>query len=363
MQDDALARWRHDHSFGQDQRRPGERKTQVVIAITATMMVIEIAAGVLFGSMALLADGLHMASHAVALSINAYAYAYARRHARDNSYSFGTGKVNTLGGFTGAVLLAAFALLMASESVQRLLVPVPIAFDQAILVAVVGLVVNGVSLLILGAGHHHDHGSGGHDHHHSGRGDSHARHEHGDENDDEDEHHGHHEHNVEHHQHHEDNLEHQHEDDHDHPHGHDDHNLVSAYLHVLADALTSLLAIVALLAAKYFGLTSMDPLMGLVGAVLVGRWSFGLLKATSAVLLDRSAPPQICSAVREGIERVDDNRVVDLHVWSIGLNLYAVLVTVVTPAPRPPEHYKALLPAGLNIVHATVEVHAGGPRR
>ena len=138
MQEDALARWRHDHSFGQDRRRPGERKTQLVIVITATMMVVEIAAGVMFGSMALLADGLHMASHAVALSINAYAYAYARRHAHDSSYSFGTGKVNTLGGFTGAVLLAAFALLMASESVQRLVVPVPIAFDQAILVAVSG---------------------------------------------------------------------------------------------------------------------------------------------------------------------------------------------------------------------------------
>ena len=227
MQEDALARWRHDHSFGQDRRRPGERRTQLVIVITATMMVIEIAAGVLFGSMALLADGLHMASHAVALGINAYAYAYARRHAHDASYSFGTGKVNTLGGFTGAVLLAAFALLMASESVQRLVAPVPIAFNQAIWVAVLGLVVNGVSMLILG--HHHGHAHD-HDHH-----------------------------------------------DHEHPeHDHEahegaghDHNLVSAYLHVLADALTSLLAIVALLAAKYFGLTWMDPFMGIVGAVLV----------------------------------------------------------------------------------------------
>ena len=172
MQEDALARWRHDHSFGQDRRRPGERKTQLVIAITATMMVVEIAAGVMFGSMALLADGLHMASHAVALGINAYAYAYARRHAHDASYSFGTGKVNTLGGFTGAVLLAAFALLMASESVQRLVVPVPIAFDQAILVAVLGLVVNGVSMLILGhhhdarrTTHHHDHDDHDHEDH------------------------------------------------------------------------------------------------------------------------------------------------------------------------------------------------------
>jgi cation diffusion facilitator family transporter len=344
MQEDALARWRHDHSFGQDQRRPGERKTQAVIAITATMMVVEIAAGVLFGSMALLADGLHMASHAVALSINAYAYAYARRHARDNSYSFGTGKVNTLGGFTGAVLLAAFALLMASESVQRLVVPVAIAFDQAILVAVVGLVVNGVSLLILGTGHHHDQHGGHHDHgHHRDHVPVHD-HDHGDDHDHD---HGH---------------THQREHGHEqHEDAHHDHNLVSAYLHVLADALTSLLAIVALLAAKYFGLNWMDPLMGIVGAVLVARWSFGLLKATSAVLLDRSAAPEICAAVREHIERVDGNRVADLHVWSIGLNLYAVLLTVVTPEPRPPEHYKALLPAGLNIVHATVEVHVAQP--
>jgi cation diffusion facilitator family transporter len=264
-----------------------------------------------------------MASHAVALGINAYAYGYARRHAHDASYSFGTGKVNTLGGFTGAVLLAAFALLMASESVQRLVIPVPIAFDQAILVAVAGLIVNGVSMLILGQRHEH-----GHEHQH-----------------DEHDHHGH-------------------PDAHGHAgRGEHDHNLVSAYLHVLADALTSLLAIVALLAAKYFALNWMDPLMGIVGAVLVARWSLGLLRATSAVLLDRSAAPEVCAAVREGIERVDDNRVVDLHVWCIGLNLNCVLLTVVAPVPRPPDHYKALLPPGLHIVHATVEVHATTERR
>jgi cation diffusion facilitator family transporter len=352
MQDDALARWRHDHSFGQDRRRPGENRTRLVIAITATMMVVEIAAGALFGSMALLADGLHMASHAVALGINAYAYAYARRHAHDASYSFGTGKVNTLGGFTGAVLLAAFALLMASESVQRLVVPVPIAFDQAIGVAVLGLVVNGISMLILG--HTHEHG--------------HAAHRHG-------RHAGEHDHT--------------HADGHDEPgHGRDhadaqghgrgdgrlavhalhpaaghDHNLISAYLHVLADALTSLLAIVALLAAKYLGLTWMDPFMGLVGAALVARWSIGLLRATSGLLLDRSAAPEACAAVREAIERVDGNRVVDLHLWCIGLDLYSAALTVVTPAPRSPEHYKALLPERLNIVHATIEVHAHGEGR
>jgi len=310
--DARLAHWQHDHSFGQDRRRAGERKTLLVIGITATMMVVEIVAGVLFGSMALLADGLHMASHAAALTLNAFAYIYARRHARDASYSFGTGKVNTLGGFTGAVLLAGFALLMVSESIQRLVSPVPIAFNQAILVAVVGLLVNGLSMLILGTDHDHGHT---HDH-----------------------------------------------DEHDHDHerrsGAHDHNLVSAYLHVLADALTSVLAIVALLAAKYFGFNWMDPLMGIVGAVLVARWSLGLLRDTSAVLLDKSAPAELCAAVRNRVEAVDGNRVVDLHVWCIGLDLYAALLTVVTPTPRAPQHYKALLPDDLGIVHVTVEVHA-----
>jgi cation diffusion facilitator family transporter len=303
----------HDHAFGQDRRRPGERKTLVVIGITAVMMLIEIVAGIAFGSMALLADGLHMASHAAALTINAFAYVYARRHARDVSYSFGTGKVNTLGGFTGAVLLAGFALLMVSESVQRLVSPVPIAFNQAILVAVVGLLVNGLSMLILGHDHHHDH-------------------------------------------------DHDHDHDHAHARGAHDHNLVSAYLHVLADALTSVLAIVALLAAKYFGFTWMDPLMGIVGAVLVARWSFGLLRDTSAVLLDKNAPPAVCAEVRASIEAVDGNRVADLHVWCIGLDLYAAVLTVVALEPRSPQHYKELLPADLGIVHATIEVHPATPR-
>lgn len=322
MHEEHLARWQHSHAFGQDVKRPGERKTVIVIAITATMMVVEIVAGVLYGSMALLADGLHMASHAAALSINVVAYVYARRHAHDPRFSFGTGKVNTLGGFTGAVLLAGFALAMAVESIGRLVAPVPIAFNQAILVAVVGLIVNGVSVLILEHrpsggehGRHHDHGHG------------HA-HEHG------------------------------HAHGHGHGHGdHHDHNLVSAYLHVLADALTSLLAIFALLGAKYFGLLWMDPVMGIVGAVLVARWSVGLLRATSKILLDRSAPRDVSESVRASIEATDDNRVADLHVWSVGPNVYAAIVSVVTHKPRPPEHYKRLIPADARVVHVSVEVH------
>ncbi|HEX6999261.1 MAG TPA: CDF family Co(II)/Ni(II) efflux transporter DmeF [Gammaproteobacteria bacterium] len=324
MHEEQLQRWQHDHSFGQHLKRPGETRTLIVIAITATMMAMEVAAGIVFGSMALLADGLHMASHAAALGINAFAYVYARRHARDDAFCFGTGKINTLGGFTGAVLLAGFALIMALESVQRLVVPVAIAFDQAIAVAVLGLAVNGASVLIL----RHDHGAEeGHAHDHA---------------------HGH-----------------AHDHDHGHgpaagplPHHHDDHNLVSAYLHVLADALTSLLAIFALLAAKYFGFRWMDPLMGVVGAVLVGRWSLGLLKATSTVLLDRAAPPSITETIRERIEARDDNRIADLHVWSVGPGIYSALLSVVTHVPQPPDHYKRLIPRHLPIVHVSVEVHA-----
>ena len=336
-----IERWQHSHSFGQEHRRHGETRTQIVIAITVITMAVEITAGLAFGSMALLADGLHMASHAAALGINALAYAYARRHAHDPRFSFGTGKVNALGGFTGAVLLAVFALAMGAGSVERLIDPVPIAIDQAIFVAVLGLIVNGASVFILGhEGHDHAHPrpapaspeSAGGDPHRSGHDDGwhpHAHHHHG--------------HQPEHHPH--------------HPHHHHDHNLRSAYLHVLADALTSLLAIAALLAAKYFGTMWMDPVMGIVGAILVTRWSLGLLRQTSAVLLDRQGHDALCKAIRERIEGVDGTHVTDLHVWSVGPNIHAAILAVVSQAPLPPEHYKSLLPEGLGLVHVNVEVH------
>ena len=301
---------RHEHAFGQDRKRPGEVRTIIVIAITAATMVVEIAAGIAFGSMALLADGLHMASHAVALSISAVAYIYARRHAHDDRFSFGTGKVNALGGFVGAILLAVFALLMAWESVMRLVDPVKIAFDQAILVAFLGLIVNGVSVFILGHerrdDRHHDQRRNEHDH---------------------------------------ENLRHHH-----------DHNLRAAYLHVLADALTSILAIFALLAGKFYGLIWMDPLMGIVGAILVARWSLGLVRATSAVLLDRQGPQPIRDAITSSIQQHSGTRVADLHVWSVGPNIYAVVVSVLTDDPKPPDHYKQLIPAGMGLAHVTVEV-------
>lgn len=299
MQEEQLARWRHSHSFGQDRKRPGEFRTLVVIGITAAMMIVEITAGIAFGSMALLADGLHMGSHTVALSINAFAYIYARRHAHNERYSFGTGKVNTLGGYTGAVLLAVFAAIMAGESVLRLIEPVSIAFNQAIFVAVLGLIVNGISVVILGVDHDHSHG---HDHHH-------------------------------------------------------DHNLKSAYLHVLADALTSILAIFALLIAKYFGAVWMDPLMGIVGAILVARWSIGLLKSTSAILLDEQGPVLTQQAIRDSIESDPGNKIVDLHLWTVAPGIYSVIISIVSRSPQNPQHYRSLLPDHLHLQHVSFEIH------
>jgi len=326
-----LQPWQHDHTFSQDKRRPGESRTLIVIAITAVMMVVELVAGVVYGSMALLADGLHMGSHAVALSITAFAYIYARRNAYNSDFSFGTGKVNALGGFTGAILLAVFALFMAVESITRLVYPVEIVFNQAILVAVIGLVVNGASVFILGVhDHHHDDHSHGHD--------DHADHHHHDH------HHGHH-HN-----------DHGHEHTHDHHHHHD-HNLKSAYLHVMADALTSVLAIIALLAGKYFGLVWMDPVMGIIGAILVASWSYGLMRSTSSVLLDRQAPDRIRRQIHDLIEADDDSRITDLHVWSIGPSIYSAQIALVAHKPLSPAEYKAMIPDSLGLVHVAVEVH------
>lgn len=332
---DNLEQWQHDHSFGQDKRRLGEGRTILVIAITATMMVVEITAGILFGSMALLADGLHMASHAVALGVSAFAYVYARRHARDERFSFGTGKVNALGGFTGAVLLGVFALMMVWGSVERMLSPVEIAFNQAILVAFIGLVVNGLSALVLGHGDHHHHHHG-HDHHEH----DHHHHHHED--------HGHGDHEHYHH--------HDHDHSHDHSHEHD-HNLRAAYLHVLADALTSVLAIVALVAAKYLDVIWMDPLMGIVGALLIAKWSLGLLRITSEVLLDGQGPEKMRQTITQALEGVGEDRVTDLHLWSIGPGIYASEIALVTHHPKSPDHYKGLLPDTLPLVHVSVEVH------
>ena len=294
-----MSRWRHSHAFGQDKKQSGEFRTFIVIAITSSMMLVEIVAGLAFGSMALLADGLHMGSHTIALSINAFAYVYARRNANNERYSFGTGKVNTLGGYTGAILLAVVASMMAWESVERLIAPISIAFNQAIIVAVLGLVVNGASVFILGINQGH-----GHEH--------------------------------EHHRH--------------------DHNLRSAYFHVLADAITSLLAIFALLVGKYFGAVWMDSVMGVVGAALVARWSLGLLKSTGVILLDQQSSKETQDSIRKTIAN-DDNRIVDLHLWAVGPDIYSAVISIVSRFPQQPEYYKSLLANDLTLDHVSIEVH------
>lgn len=301
----SISKWQHPHIFGQDMMKAGEKRTLIVILITALMMVIEIISGTLFGSMALLADGLHMASHTVALGISAFAYYYARRHSEDDSFSFGTGKVNALAGFSSAIMLIFFALMMAWESAYRFLNPVEIVFDQAIMVASVGLIVNAISYFILSGSHRSDH---------SGT-----------------------------------NIVHIHK--------HTDHNLRAASLHVLADALTSIFAIIALLTAKYMGLVWMDPLMGIVGAILVARWSIGLLRDTSGILLDKQASVELQDLIRNSIECFDGDKVVDLHVWAIGPNIYNAIVSIVADVPKQPDHYKKLLPNDKGLAHTTIEIH------
>ena len=267
----------HDHVFLGCAHDENARRTRWVVALTAAMMVGEIVAGTIYGSMALLADGFHMATHAGALAVAAAAYAFARRHATNPRFSFGTGKVGDLAGFASALILAIVALGIAAESVGRLLDPRPVAFGQATLVAAIGLVVNIVSALLLSGGHQH-----GHDHHHD---------------------HGHHHHR----------------------HG-ADNNLRSAYLHVLADALTSVLAIAALLAGRYLGWVWLDPAIGIVGAAVILRWSWTLIRDTSAVLLDAS-DPALEREVRALVE-TGGIRITDLHIWRIGPEAHAAIVSV-----------------------------------
>jgi len=333
MHTESIERWVHDHTFGQDRKKSAERRTLIVSIVTVLTMAVEIVAGVAFGSMALLADGLHMGSHASALAISVFAYRFTRAHAKDARFNFGTGKVNSLAAFASATMLALIALAMAWESVARFLSPVPIGFNQAILVAVLGLIVNGACLAILG-GHGPSHGKGGREQ-------------------DEDDHHAH-----------EDPGQSGGEQFHRHHarhssirHDHQDHNLRSAYLHVLADALTSVLAIFALLAGKYLGQQWLDPFMGLVGATLVVHWSWGLLRSSARVLLDLQAPDEVREAIRKAIESEGDNRVYDLHVWSVGPGIYAAEVAIVSSRPLDPDSYYSLLPKGLGLVHATFETH------
>ena len=327
MHNDSIAQWQHTHIFGQDRIRSGERRTLIVITITSLMMVAEIATGLAFGSMALFADGIHMGSHMVGLGISFLAYRYARRHARSQQFSFGTGKVNALAGYSSAIFLVIIALFMGYESIHRFIKPVSIEYNQAILVAVIGLVVNGASIFILGD-KGHTHTPDQHDQVHELSDSGH---------------------------------EHEHENDHNpgkHTHSKGaDHNLTAAYLHVLTDAITSVLAIFALLGAKYLKFNWMDPLMGVVGAILVIRWSIGLIQGTIKVLLDHQIPVEIQKRIITILEGYKDTKVSDLHIWSIGPGIYSSEIGIVTKYPDSPDIYKALIPEDTGVVHATVEVH------
>jgi cation diffusion facilitator family transporter len=298
-----LARWQHPHQFTSDETE-NEKKTLRVVLLTGFMMVVEIAAGWAFGSMGLLADGWHMGTHAAALGIALFAYQYARKHAHNPRYTFGTGKMSVLGGFTSAVVLLLVALLMMVESVKRFWNPHDIQFNEAIFVAVIGLVVNLVSVYMLGDHHH------GHDHDH-----------------------------------------------HNHEHDQTDHNIRAAYLHVLADALTSITAILALIAGRFFGWIWLDALMGIVGGVVISRWAYGLLKETSYILLDGSTGEEIVIEIKTIIERDADNRVVDLHIWKITATDFAVIIGIVTHYPQPVDHYRSLLAEIENLKHITVEIN------
>jgi len=282
-----------------------ERNTRRVIFLTLAMMIVEISAGYLFGSMALLADGWHMGTHAVALGITAFAYFYARRKSDDPNFSFGTGNVGVLGGFASAVVLAVIALLMGVESFKRLIHPAAIQFNEAIAVAVLGLIVNLISAWLLQGKHSHAH--------------AHT------------------------------NLS----------HAHHDHNLRAAYLHVLADALTSLLAIIALVTGKIFGWIWMDPAMGIVGALVITKWSHGLLVDTGKILLDRDVNQEAVDEIRAKLEADSDTRVTDIHVWRVGSHHLSAIVSLVTHYPQPPDYYKKLLLDFEEIVHVTIEVNQG----
>lgn len=315
----------------------GEKRTLYVLAFTIVMMVIEIVAGSVYGSMALLADGWHMSTHAAAFMITLFTYRYARKHANSTKFSFGTGKVGALGGFSSAIALTLVALVMLVESLQRFWTPHEIHFNEAIFVACLGLAVNLVSAYLLKDDHHHHHG---HDH-------SHAHHH---------EHHLYHKHEHEH--------EHEHEENHTHHHEekaqqHQDHNLKAAYMHVLADALTSVLAIVALFAAKFWGWNWLDAMMGIVGAVIITKWSIGLIKQTNPILLDASLDEDYLTDIVTSIKNDDENNQIhDLHVWKISSDHYAAMLTIQSAQNKPAEYYRQLLTKFDKIEHLTIEVQS-----
>ena len=339
MHANSLDQRTHDHVFLGAQHAHNERKTWFVVALTVTMMLAEIGAGSIFGSMALLADGWHMATHAAALGIAGLAYLLARQYAGHTRFTFGTGKFGELAAFSSALILMMIAVQIAYESVLRLFAPVPIAYGQAIAVAFLGLGVNLASAWLLRDSHHHHHG---HVH-----GSAHDHDDEADEDDDDD-------HGEDDHDHH----------DHDHAHGGHhghDNNLRAAYIHVLADAATSVLAIVALVIAAFSGWRWTDPLVGLVGSVVIASWASGLLRDAGAVLLDVSADKDLEGVIRARLENNGD-RVTDLHLWQVGPGHRAAVISLISEAPRPPAIYKEQLRDLTGLSHVTVEVElCAGP--
>ncbi|TWX68669.1 CDF family Co(II)/Ni(II) efflux transporter DmeF [Colwellia demingiae] len=295
MENDSSIQWEHSHNFGIDNKLH-ENKVKTVFWLTTVIMVLEIGAGTWSGSMALLADGWHMGTHSAAFLIAIFAYSYAKKHANNKDFSFGTGKVNSLGGFASAIALAIVALLMIVESVQRLLEPQSIHFNEAIVVAIIGLVVNVASVFILHDDHH-----GEHHHHH-------------------------------------------------------DHNMKAAYFHVLADTLTSLLAIVALLVGKYVGLIWMDPLMGIVGAIVILRWSYGLIKDSSNILLDKSVKKSTLEQISKALSK--KNTVInDIHIWTIATAHQAAILKVTSAQPLNSDEYEGILKEILpQLSHISIEI-------
>lgn len=297
--------WPHDHVF-EASNQAAERGTRVVTWITLTMMMVEIGAGYWFNSMALLADGWHMSSHALAIGLSAVAYAAARKYARDPRFAFGTWKIEILAGYTSAIFLLGIAALMVVGSFERLLSPQLIHYQEAIFIAIVGLIVNVVCVFILGGAHDHSH-----DHHH-----------------------GHHDHH------------------------HHDLNLKSAYIHVMADAATSVIAIVALAGGWIYGWDWLDPVMGIVGAVVVAVWAKSLILQTGKVLLDREMDHPVVAEIHEAVEQVPGTKVVDLHVWRVGKGSYSCALSVVTSNPAlTPTAIRDQITVHEEVVHTTIEIH------
>lgn len=305
-------KWGHEHNFVLDTQK-SEKKVNIVFALTTVTMVLEIVGGTWFGSMALLADGWHMFTHSAAFAISMFVYWFAKRHQNNPAYSFGTGKVNTLGAFASAVALGTVALMMAVESVERLFAPQSIHFSEAIWVAVIGLGVNVISAVVLHDSHHHTHGGhADHDHHHA--------------------------------------CEH----DHDH---HHDQNLKAAYFHVLADTLTSLLAIIALVAGMYFNWLWADALMGIVGSVVIAKWAYGLIRDSSGILLDKAPSKTLSDKIRASVEQDNRSVVTDLHCWKLSGNHLSIQMAIATSTQNTADEYKTLLKGTVDADHITIEVN------